>query len=127
MKKLAIILGLICLVFLLRCAAFKKTSSVKTQESISADKQTEWQQLKLKTAVKETNVVTFNRDGTVYQQAYIKEQVDQAKLAKLKVEERLSAKSDQVEKLSRPESFWMVVIAALLIVALLFYLLKLRR
>lgn len=126
MKKLFILGGLLLLVVLLRCSALKKTTSLKTEESIAADKKTSVQQLKLKTATKETNVVTYNPDGTVYQQANIKEQVEQAKIGRLQSQEKINAKVGSLEKVATPQGFWIMVIAGLVIFGIVFYLRKLR-
>ena len=126
MKKLFILSVLLLLVVLIRCSALKKTTSLKTEASLKAEKQTDLQQLKLKTATKETNVVTYNPDGTVYQHANIKEQVDQAKLGKLQVQERTSEKAESLEKSATPQGFWIVIITGLVVFGLAFYLVRAR-
>ncbi|MES2827405.1 MAG: hypothetical protein V4687_04605 [Bacteroidota bacterium] len=124
MKTLKVIMALMSIVMLIRCSALKKTTSVKTEEEIKAKKEMEMQQIKLKTASKETNVVTYNPDGTVYQRANIKEQIDQSKMAKLKVDENVSAKTGIVEKVATPQGFWITLIAGLVIIGIVFFLLR---
>jgi hypothetical protein len=92
------------------CALFNKTSKTTTTDKQSSEKQLESTQLLFKTANKETQIITYWTDSGFYQIQNIREQVDVAKSAKLKGEEKQMAKQETILKKTEPLNIWVYII-----------------
>jgi hypothetical protein len=91
------------------CALFQKTSKTTAVDTQSSINQLESSQLVLKTVGKETQIFTYWNDSGVYQYQHIKEQVDQAKLNKVKTEEKQQAKQTVTTKKTEPLKIWIYI------------------
>jgi maltose-binding protein MalE len=91
------------------CALFQKTSKTTAVDTQSSINQLESTQLVLKTVGKETQIFTYWNDSGVYQYHHIKEQIDQAKLNKVKTEEKQQAKQTVTTKKTEPLKIWIYI------------------
>ena len=103
---------------LLGCRTVKTTT--KAREELKRD--VELNTVAVKAALKETNMVTYWPDGTVYKLRNVKEQVDQTKLGRLDVKEKALAKQSEVLKKSEPFRIWVyLAVGTAAIAAVLIY------
>jgi hypothetical protein len=119
MKKTVVLL-----VFCLSgCAMFKHSTKTDAYEEAKFEKVVDSRSLVLKTALKETNTLTYNPDGSVLQFQQIQEEVAQSEAVHLSGIEKAKASKDLSVKESVPMKSWLWLGAlVLLLVTLLIYL-----
>ena len=99
------------------CSLFRKTSKTNSNAAQSSTKQLEASQLILKKAEKETQIFTYWNDSGFYQVQYIKEQIDEAKSAKLIEEDKQEAKQASSTKKMEPVATWIYLVILLVLLA----------
>ena len=97
---------ILLIILLTGCGLFKKTTKSSTASSFDLSKQTEQNQLDLKTTQKETQIYSYWKDSILYQFEVIREQIDQAKIASEKTQESQHNKQIQTVKVSKPVEAW---------------------
>jgi hypothetical protein len=119
MKKAAVLL-FFCLS---GCSMFKHSTKTDAYEEAKLEKAIDSRSLVLKTALKETNTLTYNPDGSVLQFQQIQEEVAQSEAVRLSGIEKVTATKDLSVKESVPMKSWLWLgVFGLLMVALLIYL-----
>lgn len=114
--KVFLFISMVTLMISQSCSLFKKTTKTTVNDSQSSLKSSDFKWLNIKTANKETNVFTYWDSGMVYQYQNIREQVDQAESAGLKITDEAITKKNLVVKESKPPVLWIYTGIGLLLI-----------
>lgn len=114
--KVFLFISMVTLMISQSCSLFKKTTKTTVNDSQSSLKSSDFKWLNIKTANKETNVYTYWDSGMVYQYQNIREQVDQAESAGLKITDEAITKKNLVVKESKPPVLWIYTGIGLLLI-----------
>lgn len=114
--KVFLFISMVTLMISQSCSLFKKTTKTTVNDSQSSSKSSDFNWLNIKTANKETNVYTYWDSGMVYQYQNIREQVDQAESAGLKITDEAITKKNLVVKESKPPILWIYTGIGLLLI-----------
>ena len=123
MRDLIGLMVLFFCMFLMGCSVFKHTTKKEASEQEALERSIDGRSLVLKSALKETNTLTYNPDGSVLQFQRINEQVAQQEAAQVLVEEIASVKKESVMEESKPMKIWAYIacgIAVLLLITFIF-------
>lgn len=101
-----------------------RTTKTSIKDRAELNRKTELSGLALRAEVKKRNVLTYWPNGSVYQFEQLREQVDQAKSARLNVEETKVLKRDETVK--QRERFWLYggIAVAMVILFWIYQLIK---
>ncbi|MNK20339.1 hypothetical protein D3C87_385760 [compost metagenome] len=114
--KVFLFISMVILMISQSCSLFKKTTKTTVNDSQSSLKSSDFKWLNIKTANKETNVYTYWDSGMVYQYQNIREQVDQAESAGLKITDEAITKKNLMVKESKPPVLWIYTGIGLLLI-----------
>lgn len=118
--KAIILIFAICLV---SCSMLKESSKTDAVAQAEFAKIVDSRSLVLKTAIRETNTMTYHPDGSILQFQQIQEEVSQTQATKVLDTESASMKKELVIKKSLPWNGWGWIIGiGLTLVALLIYI-----
>jgi len=123
MKDLIGLMVLFFCMLLMSCSIFKHTTKKEPLEQEALERSLDGRSLVLKSALKETNTLTYNPDGSVFQFQRINEQVAQQEAAQVLVREKASVKKESVAEESKPMKIWAYIacgIAVLLLITFIF-------
>lgn len=98
------------------CALLNKTSKTTTTDKQSLEKQLESSQLLLKTANKETQIITYWNDTGFYQIQNTREQIDLSKRDRLKTAEKALTKQETILKKTEPLNSWTYALIAIVVI-----------
>jgi len=119
MKKAIVVV----LLALSGCSMFKHSTKTNEYEEAKFETAVDSRSLVLKTAIKETNTLTYNPDGSILQFQQIQEEMASSEAVQLSGIEKATAKKDLSVKESVPMKSWLWLGAlVLLLVALMIYL-----
>ena len=110
----------ICLV---SCSMLKESSKTDAMAQAEFEKIVDSRSLVLKTAIRETNTMTYHPDGSILQFQQIQEEVSQTQATNVLDTENASMKKELLTKESLPWKGWSWIIGiAITLVALLIYI-----
>ena len=122
--KAIILIFAICLV---SCSMLRESSKTDAVAQAEFEKIVDSRSLVLKTAIRETNTMTYHPDGSILQFQQIQEEVSQTQATNVLDTENASMKKELVIKKSLPWNGWGWIIGiGLTLVALLIYIRFLR-
>jgi hypothetical protein len=119
--RAVLLLSCMCL---MSCSIFRKTVKTEAIELGKLEKTVDSRSLILKTALKETNTLTYNRDGSILQFQQIQEEVAQSQAVQVLGTEHLSSKKQLSTKEEIPLNMWIVLVTALIVLAGVFWFIK---
>jgi len=102
MRRL-LLMGCLCL---LSCSIFKRTAKTKAVETGELEKIVDSRSLVLKTALRETNTLTYNPDGSILQFQQVQEEIAQSQAVQVLAQEKLRSKKEAVTKEGVPLKGW---------------------
>jgi hypothetical protein len=116
MRTLAM-LAYVCLFScsLLNCSLLKKTTKKESVAVSEVEKVVDSRSLVLKSALRETNTLTYNPDGSILQFQQIQEKVAQAEAVQVLDTEHASSKKEVLLKESTPSKVWVILGLALIV------------
>ena len=116
------LIALLACLCLMGCSLFKKT--IKTESVVSGkfEKVVDSRSLVLKTALRETNTLTYNPDGSLLQFQQIQEETAQSQAQQVLGTEHVTSKKELRVKESAPFRIWIMYgMAAVLLLGLIWY------
>jgi hypothetical protein len=127
MRTLAM-LAYVCLFIcsLLSCSLLKKTTKKETIAVNELEKVVDSRSLVLKSALRETNTLTYNPDGSILQFQRIQEEAAQSEAVQVLDTKRASSKKEVLLKESTPAKVWVVLGLALIVLLGAMWYLKTR-
>lgn len=114
-RTCAIMLFLLCCS---GCNLFKSTTKKNATNTVTSASLAASSQLILRSANKETHVYTYWNDSSIYQYQLIKEQANESRTDKVKIEAQHQAKQQQSIKVSKPAKVWVYFGITLAIIVL---------
>ena len=116
-KKDSVLLLITAMLSLGSCSLFKNTTKTTTKDTRSSERVRDFNMLELTTANKQTGIFTYWDSGVVYQYQEIREKVDQAKSAAIKISEKDAAKQEVATKQSEPAVAWVYTAIGVFVIA----------
>jgi len=114
---------LIFAICLVSCSMLKESSKTDAMAQAEFEKIVDSRSLVLKTAIRETNTMTYHPDGSILQFQQIQEEVSQTQATNVLDTENASMKKELLTKESLPWKGWSWIIGiAITLVALLIYI-----
>jgi len=114
---------LIFAICLVSCSMLKESSKTDAMVQAEFEKIVDSRSLVLKTAIRETNTMTYHPDGSILQFQQIQEEVSQTQATNVLDTENASMKKELLTKESLPWKGWSWIIGiAITLVALLIYI-----
>jgi len=114
---------LIFAICLVSCSMLKESSKTDAMAQAEFEKIVDSRSLVLKTAIRETNTMTYHPDGSILQFQQIQEEVSQTQATNVLDTENASMKKELLIKESLPWKGWSWIIGiAITLVALLIYI-----
>jgi hypothetical protein len=107
---------------LLTCSLLKKTTKTESVALSELEKVVESRSLVLKSALRETNTLTYNPDGSILKFQQIQEEAAQAEAVRVLDTEHASTKKELILKESTPSKVWVILgLAVIVLLAAMWY------
>ena len=120
--KVSLIASLLCMLLLLSCSALKQSTKSKVLDQEALERTVDGRSLVLKTALKETNTLTYHPDGSIYQFQRVNEEVAQKQMAEVEVREKASVKKEILEQERIPMKNWGYIAVGLVLLAVITFI-----
>ena len=120
--KVGLIASLLCTLLLLSCSALKQSTKSKVSDQQALERTVDGRSLVLKTALKETNTLTYHPDGSIYQFQRVNEEVAQKQMAEVEVREKASVKKEILEQERIPMKNWGYIAVGLVLLAVITFI-----
>lgn len=120
--KVSLIASLFCTLLLLSCSALKQSTKSKVSDLQALERTVDGRSLVLKTALKETNTLTYHPDGSIYQFQRVNEEVAQQQMAEVEVREKASVKKETLEQERIPMKNWGYIAVGLVLLAVITFI-----
>ncbi|MEJ7556693.1 MAG: hypothetical protein WKF66_00190 [Pedobacter sp.] len=119
-------IALLACMCLMSCSLLKKTTKTESVVLGEFEKVVDSRSLVLKTAIRETNTLTYNPDGSILQFQQIQEEAAQSQALQVRDAERETLKKELVIKESVPSQVWVLAFIAAFVLSSLLWYVKMR-
>ena len=120
--KVSLMASFVAMLMLPGCSVFKHSTKSEVLEQEAIQRTVDGRSLVLKTALKETNTLTYHPDGSIYQFQRVNEEVAQKQMAEVEVREKASVKKEILEQERIPMKNWGYIAVGLVLLAVITFI-----